>query len=154
MKNHLCAATVIQRGMDYQKGHVLHNHPAEPGIHLAVKMKIEVKQNARHNIFTCSAPRILEEVMSKSADVNAPPASRPKTTNLTRMANRVGLTMRPKDPKYLDFELDQQLLEDQIPNFKTLDIYASGQRHLLVYSETSSNSCPRQKHGIWIRPSM
>uniref|UniRef100_K1RB44 Uncharacterized protein n=1 Tax=Magallana gigas TaxID=29159 RepID=K1RB44_MAGGI len=113
-----------------------------------------VKQNARHNIFTCSAPRILEEVMSKSADVNAPPASRPKTTNLTRMANRVGLTMRPKDPKDLDFELDQQFLEDQIPNFKTLDIYASGQRHLLVYSETSSNSCPRQKHGIWIRPSI
>uniref|UniRef100_A0A8W8N8K2 FLYWCH-type domain-containing protein n=1 Tax=Magallana gigas TaxID=29159 RepID=A0A8W8N8K2_MAGGI len=119
VKNHLCAATVIQRGMDYQKGHVLHNHPAEPGIHLEVKMKIEVKQNARHNIFTCSAPRIVEEVMSKSADVNAPPAIRLKTTNLTRMANR----------------LDQQFKEDQIPNFKTLDIYASGQRHLLVYSE-------------------
>lgn len=98
-------------------------------------MKTEVKQNARQNIFTCSAPRIVEEVMSKSADVNAPPASRPKPANLTRMANRVRLTMRPKDPKDLDFELDQQFLEDQIPNFKTLDVYASGQRHLLVYSE-------------------
>lgn len=51
------------------------------------------------------------------------------------MANRVRLTKRPKDPKDLDFELDQQFLEDQIPNFKTLDVYASGQRHLLVYSE-------------------
>uniref|UniRef100_K1R495 Uncharacterized protein n=1 Tax=Magallana gigas TaxID=29159 RepID=K1R495_MAGGI len=65
---------------------------------------IRVKQNARQNIFTCSAPRIVEEVMSKSADVNAPPASRPKPANLTRMANRVRLTMRPKDPKDLDFE--------------------------------------------------
>lgn len=53
--------------------------------------------------YTCSAPRIVEEVMSKSADVNAPPASRPKPANLTRMANRVRLTMRPKDPKDLDF---------------------------------------------------
>lgn len=27
-------------------------------------------------------------------------------------------------------------MEDHIPNFKTLDVYASRQRHLLVYSET------------------
>lgn len=45
--------------------------------------------------------------MSKSADVNAPPASRPKPANLTRMANRVRLTMRPKDPKDLDFEVNK-----------------------------------------------
>lgn len=34
----------LQRGMDYQEGRMLHNHPAEPGIHLAVKMKIEVQK--------------------------------------------------------------------------------------------------------------
>ena len=50
-------------------------------------------------------PQIVENALQKLADAEAPPASRPKPTNLTRTAQRVRQNMRPKDPKDLDFEV-------------------------------------------------
>ncbi|XP_048750365.2 uncharacterized protein LOC125662230 [Ostrea edulis] len=87
------------------------------------------------NIFTQSAPRIVEEAMAETGDIDAPPASRPKPSNLIRIVNRARLNMRPKDPRDLNFELDRDFLESQMPAFQTLDVYASGYRHLLMYTQ-------------------
>ncbi|XP_078326514.1 uncharacterized protein LOC144622949 isoform X1 [Crassostrea virginica] len=134
-KEQPCPATVIQHGDDFKEGGKNHNHPAEPGIHLAVEITSKVKQSASLNIFTQSAPRIVEEVIAETGDVEAPAASRPKPSNLIRIVNRARLNMRPKDPRDLNFELDQDFLESQMPGFKTLDVYTSGHRHLIVYTQ-------------------
>ncbi|XP_055997986.1 uncharacterized protein LOC125647370 [Ostrea edulis] len=101
-KDQPCPATVIQRGNNFQEGLRNHVHPAEPGVDLAVKLKTEVKRNATQNIFTQSAPRVVEVALS-TANIKAPPASRPKPANMTRMANRVRRNLRPQDPQDLDF---------------------------------------------------
>ncbi|XP_078330619.1 uncharacterized protein LOC144624615 [Crassostrea virginica] len=134
-KEQPCPATVIQHGDDFKDGGKNHNHPAEPGIHLAVEITSKVKHSVSLNIFTQSAPRIVEEVIAETGDVEAPAASRPKPSNLIRIVNRARLNMRPKDPGDLKFELDQDFLESQMPEFQTLDVYTSGHRHLLVYTQ-------------------
>ncbi|XP_062597710.1 uncharacterized protein LOC134259125 [Saccostrea cucullata] len=134
-KEQHCPATVIQKGDTFQEGLKNHVHPAEPGVHLAIKMKAEVKKKAVDNIFTESAPRIVENVMNAASDVDAPPASRPKPANMTRIVNRVRQNLRPQDPKDLDFELDMGFLEHQMPDFRHVDVYVSGRRHLLMYTD-------------------
>lgn len=54
------------------------------------------------NIFTQSAPRVVETVLA-ATEMHAPPASLPKPANLTRNANRVRRQLRPQDPQDLDF---------------------------------------------------
>ena len=39
-----CPATVIQDGDNYKLGLKNHIHPAEPGIHIAIKVKTEVSE--------------------------------------------------------------------------------------------------------------
>ena len=68
---------------------------------------LTVKQSASLNIFTQSAPRIVEEVIAETGDVEAPAASRPKPSNLIRIVNRARLNMRPKDPRDLNFEVNK-----------------------------------------------
>uniref|UniRef100_K1QE86 Uncharacterized protein n=1 Tax=Magallana gigas TaxID=29159 RepID=K1QE86_MAGGI len=41
-KDQPCPVAVTQRGDNFQEGVRNHIHPAEPGVHLAVKMKTEV----------------------------------------------------------------------------------------------------------------
>ncbi|XP_056009402.1 uncharacterized protein LOC130051475 [Ostrea edulis] len=89
-KTQPCPATVIQRGDDFNEGGKKHNHPAEPGIHLAVQITSKVKQSASMNIFTQSAPRIVEEAMAETGDIDAPPASRPKPSNLIIIIGIIG----------------------------------------------------------------
>lgn len=101
-KDQPCPVAVTQRGDNFQEGVRNHIHPAEPGVHLAVKMKTEVKKNADQNIFTQSAPRVVEAVLA-ATEMHAPPASLPKPANLTRIANRVRRQLRPQDPQDLDF---------------------------------------------------
>nr|XP_022322785.1 uncharacterized protein LOC111124219 [Crassostrea virginica] len=99
-----CPATVMQDGGNFKEGVRAHNHAAEPGVHLSVKIKSEIKETSTQNVFSQSAPQIVEDVLRRLADAEAPPASRPKPANLTRAAQRVRQSMRPKDPKDLNFE--------------------------------------------------
>ncbi|XP_078334484.1 uncharacterized protein LOC111132122 [Crassostrea virginica] len=129
-----CPATVMQDGGNFKEGVRAHNHAAEPGVHLSVKIKSEIKETSTQNVFSQSAPQIVEDVLRRLADAEAPPASRPKPANLTRAAQRVRQSMRPKDPKDLNFELATDFLDSQMPELHHQDVYVSGQRHLLVYT--------------------
>lgn len=97
-------------------------------------MKTEVKKKAAQNIFTQSAPRIVEAVLA-ATDMQAPPASLPKPANMTRIANRVRRNLRPQDPKDLDFMLDNSFMKENMPDFNCIDVDASGHCHLLVYTD-------------------
>ena len=116
---------MIQHEDDFKEGGKNHHHSAEPGIHLTVEITSNVtsisyanssyifispkyaatklffasklKQSASLNIFTQSAPWIVEEVIAETGDVEAPAASRPEPSNLIRVVNRARLNMRPKE---------------------------------------------------------
>ena len=58
-----------------------------------------------------SAQSIIEGVVSKYADSQAPPGSRPNIQILQRAVNRHRQKNRPKDPQNLDFEVSFVYIE-------------------------------------------
>ena len=104
-KLHRCAVSVHQDGDVFAEGlHALHTHPAHPGADLAVEVKADVKSRAKTEVFK-SAGAIVEEVISTKAPPEAPAASCPSLSNLSRAANRHRQSQRPPEPRDLDFIL-------------------------------------------------
>ncbi|OWF36105.1 hypothetical protein KP79_PYT08465 [Mizuhopecten yessoensis] len=133
-----CPATVLQDGNHFREGRKEHIHASEPGIVKSVKIRAEAKSRARENMFTVSAPRIVEEVYQEHGNIDLPHHSRPKAANIARAVNRLRQSMRPQDPKDLDFEvlnenLDLDFLDSTTPGFHPKDIIVDGRRTLTPF---------------------
>ena len=100
-KLHRCAVSVHQDGNRFCAGlHTKHTHPAHPGADVAVEVKALVITKAKADIFK-SAGAIVEDVITTHLQPDAPAASCPNPTNLSRAANRHRQSQRPPEPRDL-----------------------------------------------------
>uniref|UniRef100_K1QHJ6 FLYWCH-type domain-containing protein n=1 Tax=Magallana gigas TaxID=29159 RepID=K1QHJ6_MAGGI len=100
-----CPATIIQDGDDYRPGQKQHIHAGDPGSHIALRIKAEVKQQAKDAKFEERSSSIVEKAITAHGDISAPAGSRPNPGYLIRTANRVRQMDRPKDPSDLHDEV-------------------------------------------------
>ncbi|XP_069114505.1 uncharacterized protein [Argopecten irradians] len=92
-------------------------------------MKASVKEQSVKDIFQSSGA-IAEKVLYTMGDSNLPPASRPKLTNLSRIANRAMEALRPKEPHDAMFEIAYNFLPE---DFLKAEIQHDSQR-LLIFA--------------------
>ncbi|KAG1675535.1 hypothetical protein GQR58_014656 [Nymphon striatum] len=130
-----CSATVKQVGGTFTMGPKLHNHPAKPGILTAVKIKAEIKSVANLELYE-SAESIVKKVTDRYNNADAPSPSRPHMDTLIRITNRKRESTRPKTPEDINFILDQDFIEGQIPEpFLRADIISETIRHIIFATD-------------------
>ena len=95
-------------------------------------MIARTKTKAGDDVFTVSAPKLVECVIAEDGHLVALEPSRPKPANLVR--NRLRLQSRPQDPKDMDFILDMDYIDRNMPNFLAREITIDNNRHLLFYT--------------------
>ncbi|KAG1675536.1 hypothetical protein GQR58_014656 [Nymphon striatum] len=116
-------------------GPKLHNHPAKPGILTAVKIKAEIKSVANLELYE-SAESIVKKVTDRYNNADAPSPSRPHMDTLIRITNRKRESTRPKTPEDINFILDQDFIEGQIPEpFLRADIISETIRHIIFATD-------------------
>eukprot|EP00105_Crassostrea_gigas_P004742 XP_011418061.1 PREDICTED: uncharacterized protein LOC105321483 [Crassostrea gigas] len=84
-----CPATIIQDGDDYRPGQKQHIHAGDSGSHIALRIKAEVKQQAKQAKFEERISSIVVKAITTHGDKSAPAGSRPNPGYLVRTANRV-----------------------------------------------------------------
>ncbi|XP_048779692.2 uncharacterized protein LOC125683036 [Ostrea edulis] len=70
--------------------------------------------------------------MQENVDLRKPDTSRPKTSNLVRMANCSRQNMRPEEPRSLDFEFAADFIR---PGFYRDDTRVDDRRHILFATD-------------------
>ncbi|XP_046558207.1 uncharacterized protein LOC124267332 [Haliotis rubra] len=85
-----------------------HCHPPQHGHLTAIRVRVEAKEKAVGDIYKSSAS-IVEEAQQKHINPDKP-GGRQNQATLVRMANRTRELLRSKEPRSLDFELDENFL--------------------------------------------
>ena len=83
-----------------------HDHAAPIGGMVTRKIKTLIKLEASNDVFK-PASEVVNDVVLKEL-MDAPCTSLPRVNSLQRTANRTRQKLRPKDPKDLDFELEEE----------------------------------------------
>ena len=92
-----CKATVTQRANgDFVPGKQQHNHPGKVGAALAARITARTKKEAVANLFK-PATAIVNQVLLE---------------DLARAANYLRQSLRPTDPKDMEFQLDHDHIPD------------------------------------------
>ena len=79
--------------------------PSEPGTATCSAITAAIKNNAVDDVFQ-PAGEIVRQVLCVAVNDDEPLPKPPNPVNLGRTANRKSQTLRPQDPKDLEFELD------------------------------------------------
>ncbi|KAI8506947.1 hypothetical protein Bbelb_153860 [Branchiostoma belcheri] len=126
-KNVVCPATVVQTGDVFQSGLPDHLHPAHQDAEIRAKITSEIREKAQQQIFE-PASNLVDEVMEANADNPGLPSH----AALIRRVNRDKSKHRPAEPQDLDFELDEEYIQE---DFLVRDIDVStattSARHIL-----------------------
>ncbi|XP_019620893.1 PREDICTED: uncharacterized protein LOC109467390 [Branchiostoma belcheri] len=126
-KNIVCPATVVQTGDVFQPGLPDHLHPAHQDAEIRAKITSEIREKAQQQIFE-PASNLVDEVMETNADNPGLPSH----AALIRRVNRAKSKHRPAEPQDLDFELDEEYIQE---DFLVRDIDVStattSARHIL-----------------------
>eukprot|EP00057_Strongylocentrotus_purpuratus_P029385 XP_011683859.1 PREDICTED: uncharacterized protein LOC100890943 [Strongylocentrotus purpuratus] len=117
-----CSSTVIQQGMVYTPGLHRHIHPPKHAeVHrrlLHKELKIQAKRQPLAGGMEIAEGVLLQRGLTYPA----------RTATLKRMANRVREADRPKEPRTLDFDLNENFLPD---DFLVADVTRGGHRSLI-----------------------
>lgn len=106
-----CKATVTQRADgEFVPGKQQHNHPGKVGAALAARITARTKKEAVANLFKPATAIVNQVLLEELTD--APCPSLPKPTDLARAANYLRQSLRPTDPKDMEFQLDHDHIPD------------------------------------------
>ncbi|XP_060574759.1 uncharacterized protein LOC132732364 [Ruditapes philippinarum] len=121
-----CYATVIQKGSEFVRGHTSHQHGPKVSLKEKISVSVQVKTSASANPYK-SATEISTEIRDNSILPEQP--GLPLASSLARKANRYRCTLRPAEPKDLQFEVDECFLKCK--DFLVADITNGSARHLV-----------------------
>ncbi|KAI8506945.1 hypothetical protein Bbelb_153840 [Branchiostoma belcheri] len=139
-KNVVCPATVVQTGDVFQPGlpDHLRIHPAHQDAEIRAKITSEIREKAQQQIFE-PASNLVDEVMETNADNPGLPSH----AALIRRVNRAKSKDRPAEPQDLDFELDEEYIQE---DFLVRDIDVStattSARHIQPRTSFASSHKP------------
>ena len=104
-KGAACRAQVVQRDGVFERGIHPHNHGPICGAAIAAKVAAQVRTEAMRDVFK-SAAVVVQEVLLDELQEGVPCPALSKPQNLARAANRHRQTMRPCEPRDLNFVVD------------------------------------------------
>ena len=138
-KSVTCPARIIQRGSMFTRGPNDHNHQANPGVNLKTKLRVNILNKAKSDIFVPAA-----EIVENALVPYTTCPGLPSLANLSRAAIRARQSIRPEDPVDLEFEINTEYIPE---NFLRGDIKVNDRRHLVFATNHMLNILSRAK--IW-----
>ena len=138
-KSVTCPARIIQRGSMFTRGPNDHNHQANPGVNLKTKLRVNILNKAKSDIFVPAA-----EIVENALVPYTTCPGLPSLANLSRAANRARQSIRPEDPVDLEFEINTEYIPE---NSLRGDIKVDDRRHLVFATNHMLNILSRAK--IW-----
>ncbi|XP_071962323.1 uncharacterized protein [Antedon mediterranea] len=139
-----CPASIKQTLEGFKEGKQSHNHEPKPKSITKVNIITEIKERSRL-MMNDTARKVVRDVVSKYYNAGIVAGGLPSTPVLIRLANRARATLRPNNPKNLNFKINDHYMPQ---DFIKADIQCDSDRHILMASNDQLSILADTK--IWL----